>query len=224
MNSSIWQPLRMALLAVTFTGAVGVLVRTVTAPKAESAAIAASSPLAQVPLEGWQLADTRSLAAGEDLPAGSQFQYRKGDTALDVQVRMMPGDGNISRFLFVHTPIRAANAGLQIRNDPRVGDYGVLQHDGKLYLSACVNPRGSSTVTEQQFMQNRYINDIQPGRVVGWVLGQEALLDQRCLWTLMSTPLPSGETSGADQVATLRMLESAWISWHQWWQANFPPS
>jgi len=106
-----------------------------------------------------------------------------------------------------------------------VGYYGVLTHEGKAYLSACINPRGESTVTEQQFRQSLYATDLQVGRILPWISGREPLLDRRCLWTLMSTPLPSGKnTDSTASEAAYKTLEAAWFNWFRWWQPKFPPA
>lgn len=74
-------------------------------------------------------------------------------------------------------------------------------------------------------MQNRYTHDLNPGRVFLWVLGQESLLDQRCLWTLISVSLPeNARTNPTMTEAAYKQLESAWFTWSLWWQSNFPPS
>jgi cyanosortase A-associated protein len=40
----------------------------------------------------------------------------------------------------------------------------------------------------------------------------------------MSTPLKTASNSGttASEEAAYKDLESAWFSWYQWWQANYP--
>jgi cyanosortase A-associated protein len=226
MNERNWRSLRLLLLSIAFTGTIVVLGRTLIAPKTENAAIAAASLPDRVSLEGWQQVSSRPLPAGTDLGVGQQFEYRQGNTPLNIETRMMVGDGNVSRFLFVYTPIRAANANLKIKYQPGVGFYGIVPHGGKLYLSACTNPRGDSTVTEQQFMQNRYTYDFQPRRILTWILGQGSLMDQRCLWTLMSVPLSPGSSPSGNLPDTNKnaaSLESAWLEWHRWWHTHFPP-
>jgi cyanosortase A-associated protein len=211
------------LLAGVLGSTVWVLGRAIAVPKSE-AILEPTNPLsATISLRGWELQNSSLLSQDADLPPGRQYQYRQQATRLDVQARLMISDGNISRLLFVHTPIKSANAGLQMRHRTGVGYYAVLAHQDRLYLSACVNSRGESTVTEPQFMQNRYKYDLQVGRVLPWILGQEPLLDQRCLWTLMSTPLPANTKT--DRVAAekaLKTLENAWYSWHREWELNFP--
>jgi len=125
----------------------------------------------------------------------------------------------------VYSPVSTANVKLQIKFQPEVGHYGLVTHNGNAYLSACIHARGDSTVTEAQFTQNHYASDLKVSRILPWLLGQESLIDTRCLWTLMSIPLKPGsgsETTISEETA-YKTLETAWVPWHQWWQANFPP-
>ncbi len=222
MNDQQWQRLRVGILAGSTLATLVILGKAIATPKTTPSTAPTSLP-ETVTLPDWQLASATSLKADKDLPVGMQYDFRQAGVQLKVQARMMPGDGNISRFLFVHTPIKAANAKMQIKQHPDVGYYGVLDHDGRAYLSACVNPRGNSTVTGPQFTQNLYSNDFQVTRIVPWLMGQTPFLDQRCLWTFMSTPLPAlAQSNPASVTATFKTLETVWFSWKQWWQSNYP--
>ncbi|WP_421656929.1 cyanoexosortase A system-associated protein [Leptothermofonsia sp. ETS-13] len=224
MIKDLWKPARLALLVGVCIGTAWVLGRAIAAPKAEKAQEQTYPLPEKVPLNGWELQASSPLDKIEELPPGREYQYRQRANSLTVQTRIMLSDGNISRLLFVYTPIKSANANLQIKHHPGVGYYGVLVHKGRAYLSACVNSRGESTVNEPQFMQNRYKYDLQITRVLPWILGQEPLLDQRCLWTLMFTPLPANAKADSTTTEeTLKTLETAWFSWHRWWELHFPP-
>lgn len=222
MSRSPWKSVRLFLLAAIFGSTVWVLGRAIAAPKA-TATTQQTYPLPEtIPLNSWAESASSQLAPAADLPAGRQYQYRQQKQPLEVQVRMLVGDGNVSRFLFVYTPIRSANANLQIKHQAGVGYYGVLTHDNKAYLSACINSRGESTVTESQFMQNRYTHDLQFTRVLPWILGQEPLLDQRCLWTLMYVPLSADAKTNPTAIAeAFKTLETAWFAWYEWWEKRF---
>lgn len=236
-----WQPVRLSLLAILCASAVLVLGRAIVTPSAKGPSTNPSSNTAlqqAVPLPNWQLvksapiqpepakAEPNTVTNSEpDFLVAQQYLYRQNNNQLDVELRYMLGDGNNSRFLFVYTPVRAANAKLESRYHPSIGHYGVLTHEGRAYLSACINPRGESTTTEQQFKHNSYQNDLQPSRLLPWLLGQEPLLDQRCLWTLMSMPLSvDAKTQQTNAEATFKQLETAWVSWHAWWRSHYPRS
>lgn len=236
LSQDLWKSVRLGLLAVTFVGAIAILGKAIATPPApkDTTASAKATPLATtVPLTGWQptgsepiqpeppKADAPVNRSEADFQVAQRYQYRQNQTKLDVELRYMLGDGNNSRFLFVYTPIRAANANLQQRTLQGVGSYGILAHQGRAYLSACVNPRGESTVTEQEFKQNSNQHDLKPDRVLPWIMGQAPLLDRRCLWTLMSVPLSDAPTP-AELNDAFKTLETAWADWHQWWRSNYP--
>lgn len=240
LSETNWRSLRLGLLAATFVGTALVWGRVAATPKVDpkaTAAIAENPLQATVPISGWQLADSAPIDLSKEANKGSneekdgefkfgrRYQYQQGDITLQADQIYTQSDGNVSRYLFVHSPIRTANANMKVKFQPGVGHYGLVTHEGKAYLSACVNPRGNSTVTESQFTQNRYAHDLQVTRIVPWLLGQESLIDYRCLWTLMSVPLTSdaaGNPLATDKA--YKKLETAWFSWHQWWQTNFPPA
>lgn len=236
-----WNPIRLSLLAATLAGGLVVLGKAIASPQATPSAdrSAPNFALAQsVPLTGWQFQSSAPVApelpptdqptqnrAEPEAITAQRYKYRQNTTELDAEVRYMLGDGNNSRFLFVYTPIRAANSNLQVRYQAGIGSYGVLAHQGRAYLSACINPQGESTVTDQQFIDNSYRHDLRVGRVLPWILGQQPLLDRRCLWTLMSVPLPSEKlTDTATVEAAFKTLEAAWVPWYQWWKSNYPPA
>lgn len=233
-------PWRTALLALTFTAVWLVLGKVWVSDSRPSEMAAAPVALPEAPpLPGWQLLQSLPITPKlEDNSRGSHaYQFQREGQVLYIDVHYLAPwtDGNISRLLFVNTALRAANAQLQERYHPETGFYGVLTHQGRAYLTACINPQGQSTLTEQQATQNRYTTGLRPWRVLRWLLGQENLWDGRCLWTLMAiqlTPDPpessdQGETGGSTgpvspEVAYL-ILVSAWVPWHRWWQAHFPP-
>lgn len=240
MLNSQWRSIRLGLLATAFVGTTLVWVRVAAMPKVDSQTASKPENTLQtsVPLAGWQLITSEPIdldkqsnqeateEKSNEFQFGRRYQYQQNNLALQADQIYTKSDGNVSRYLFVYSPIRTANANMKVKFQPGVGHYGLVTHDGKAYLSACINPRGSSTVTESQFTQNRYAHDLQITRIVPWVLGQESLIDYRCLWTLMSVPVKNSSASVpvvADEQA-YKALETAWFSWHQWWQANFPPA
>lgn len=234
MLKSIGHPLRLTLLALTLGGTLLVLAKAIATPKNDVVTADPGRHLAKtVPMTGWQLVgstaieDKEALSTGESPANGRKYSYRRGNTELEVELRHIIGDGNVSRFLFVYSPVREGNAKLSsgIRNQPDIGYYGVLTHKGRAYLTACMNARGGSTVTDQQFRQNRLKYDVQISRIFPWLWGQEPLMDHRCLWTLMSMPISTATTAQTAGSPTAEQeLEAAWASWYQWWQSNYPSS
>ncbi|WP_041429223.1 cyanoexosortase A system-associated protein [Synechococcus sp. PCC 7502] len=66
--------------------------------------------------------------------------------------------------------------------------YGLYYNQNTAYLSSCINPRGGSTVTNEQFQANRDRYDLNPKRWIPVILGMERLRDWRCLWINLSIP------------------------------------
>jgi len=219
--ANAWQPARLSLLVLAFSGALFVLGKAIVTPKAATTQPAYRLP-ATVPLTDWQTVSSTALQPIPEAIASQQYEYRQ-QQSLNVQLRYMIGDGDVNRFLFVHTPIRQDNNRLVLKYQPKIGFYGVLPYQKRAYLSACISPRGESTVTAQQFVQNLRTHDLIPSRVLPWLLGQQPLLDRRCLWTLMSIPVAANADSTTLGNA-YKTLEVAWFSWYRWWQPNFPPT
>lgn len=226
-----WPIARLTLLAILFVGTTAAWAKLSATPKAAppTGQPKTTKPLAaEVPLPNWQLVATKPLELDES-QGGRSYRYQQNGTTLEIDLHQMVSDGNVSRYLFVHSPVRTANANLNVKFRPNVGYYGIVSAENKAYLSACINPRGDSTVTEQQFTHNRYAHDLRPGRLIPWLLGQESLIDYRCLWTLMSVPINAKPTTASTERAALEakayeQLETTWLDWQQWWRSNFPPS
>lgn len=222
MTNPVWQATRMLLLVLTFGGAIFVLGKAIVTPKATKAQFSSRLP-ATVPLAAWQAVSSTTLPPMPEAIAGQQYEYRRQQQSLTVQMRYMPEDGDVNRFLFAYTPIRQDNKRLVLKYQPTTGFYGVLPYQERAYLSACISPRGESTVTAQQFVQHLRVHTLTANRIWPWLSGKQSLLDRRCLWTLMSIPL----AAKADPIAldkAYKTLEEVWISWYRWWQPNFPPT
>ena len=91
-------------------------------------------------------------------------------------------------------------------------------HHRHAYLTACINPKGKTTVGNDDFRNNLLRYTITPKRIVNWFISQNSLSDKRCLWTYFSLPL---NNSLPEDLYPL--LESAWLDWYRWWSQNYPP-
>ena len=98
-------------------------------------------------------------------------------------------------------------------NGDRQGD----SKSNRAYLSSCISPRSLSNVTQKQFSQFRYQNDLQLQVGLDWLQGKASIRDRRCLWILLSTPIMQSDPKTAYQV-----LENTWQDLYQWWLPNFP--
>ncbi len=179
------------------------------------------------PLTGWQPTTTQALndsrkdrtRAFEIVPSGQHYAYAKDGLELAAELRYVIGaSGNIGASLRNQTDIpEHVLQRAEFRHRPGSGDYVLFVHRDRVYLSACINPRGGSTVTEGQFLHNRNAHDLRPARLWLWFTGRESLRDRRCLWTLLSVPL-----NGQEPPAVYPLLETAWAEWQPWWLRRFP--
>jgi cyanosortase A-associated protein len=214
-----WKPLRMMLLATTFSGVFLVLLKSVFYPAESTSTVTPFAFPPTVPLQGWQPLTSDPL--GDATPdrthyiAGRRYQYIQNELPLAIEMRyFVDTGGEVKEFLKNHTSISVSPV---LRQKEEIGFYGVFTHQEQAYLSACINPRGGSTLTARQFKQNRNAYDMQLSRLLPWLLGRENLKDERCLWTHLSIPLKDSSSEVAYQ-----NLEDAWFSWYQWWQPRFP--
>jgi len=214
---------RLPLLALTLGGVVLVLVRLLLFPPAAGQTRAEFAFPEQVPLPGWQARSAEALPIPEkaqaEMVSGKRYSYTQGDRALTVEIRYLVNtDPSVRNLLLKYgksTPTVAFPTTIQ--QDESGGFYSLYTDETHAHLTSCINPRGSSTVTEAQFMQNRYALDLRPERALPVLLGRETLRDGRCLWTMMSAPL---QNTPADQVYP--QLKAAWTDWQAWWQPRFP--
>ncbi|BAY44116.1 hypothetical protein SAMD00079811_17100 [Scytonema sp. HK-05] len=215
----VWKQLRVPLLALTLGSVILTLGNVVLAPTKDKRTVTPFVFPEQVPLSQWRLSIspplTKSTKEHSTLLAQKHYRYMKNDLFLDIEMRYLT-DGDGERLFREYTSISSS---ANVRQREGVGYYGVGVDKQRAYLSACINSQGGSTFTQKQFDQNQYFSDLQPQRVLSWLLGQEGFKDRRCLWAHLSIPLKNSSPEAAYQV-----LENAWFSWYQWWQPRFPKS
>ena len=126
--------------------------------------------------------------------------------------------------------LKYSSNSLNIRYLKSVGYYALFVDQERAYLSSCINPYGDTTVTEDQFINNR--DSTTSNRIGSYLLGVTNLRDNRCLFTTISISLKSILLENPKSVnqrtnsltKTHQKLESAWTNWHQNWQDDFPKS
>jgi cyanosortase A-associated protein len=129
-------------------------------------------------------------------------------------------DGNVPALINDIAKLTIAEAETsQTQEDAQLGHYTYFRYQGQVYLSACLNPRGQTTVTSTQFEDNLSLTALRPDAITAWLLQGADLRDRRCLWTLISQPTDTIRPAEQQQrlVKTLRQ-------WQQWWQQNYPPT
>lgn len=219
---------RIPLLIVLFAGAVLITSKSVLIPMQGNEQFTPYAFPGKVPLEGWQLQRNQILRRqpikGEkpydDALAGMSYTYVKNNTPLNIEVRYVVATlGDVPSLIRNYAPVEIKQLHKQIDQQylSAIGYTGRFTHQGRAYLSTCINPHGGSTFSGRQFIQNRSLYDLRPNRWLPLLLGQESLRDRRCLWVHMSVPLNDRSPDQAYQV-----LEAAWMPWFQWWSPRFP--
>ncbi|WP_272147235.1 cyanoexosortase A system-associated protein [Spirulina subsalsa] len=219
----LWLP----ILALNVLIVVGVAVRVFTDPRVGN--LQAYEFPETIEIEGWNFTDSESIKPvekpeyeGSSYRAGRHYRYRQGRTPLDVEIRYVTETlGGVDLFTREHERFQGKADGEEIvaliRQSPETGAFAQLTYDDYAYISTCINPRGLSTVSPDQFQRNQELYDTVMGRVIPWLLGRDRWRDDRCLWTLMYMPL------GDDPDQTQDQLEAAWRDWFDTWEGQFPP-
>ena len=121
--------------------------------------------------------------------------------------------------------LKISSKNLHVRYTESIGYYALFVDQERAYLSACINPRGGSTLTREQFMNNRNNYDITRDRIVSYLIGITDLRDIRCLFTIISVPLENkqiGNFNNNSLDVSYQKLEKAWSDWYNKWEDNFP--
>lgn len=215
-----WKQVRIPLLALTFVTGLLFVGKVTLLPNPESPKIKAFVFPEKVPLSQWQPSLTNPLKTptGDypELFAQKHYRYIDNNLPLDVEMRYLHNLSNADISSLIKRYTTVASSAI-MRQQEGVGYYGLGVNQQQAYLSACINPRGGSTFTHEQFRNNRYFKDIRFDRMLPVLQGQEALIDKRCLWVYMSIPLRDSTPEAAYQI-----LEKTWVYWYKWWQPRFP--
>lgn len=237
-----WKQLRIPLLVFTFANVFFVFGKSILDPTIGKRTITPFVFPQVVPLPQWQLVASQPLENqtverppfGKLVLPGIHYSYVKNNlhgsskdvprpsslAPLDIKMRYeVETDGDVKRFIKDNTAIQFSlnQPSPVVRQREGLGFYALFVYEKRAYLDACINPRGGSTFTQEQFSYNRINYDVQFNRLVLWVLGYQGLRDNRCLWTHLSIPLNQSSPETAYVI-----LEDAWFSWYQWWQTRFP--
>ncbi len=222
----IKQKWRLPSLATTWIGMVFAAIYQVFVPTAGRQLLPNIAFPDRLSLNGWHTTEATSLAATRrDAPIasgsglvqfGKQYRLHKNNQQLEVQMHYVVNTkGEPIPFLGPTNLVKDVQKNM-LKLDG-IGYYE-LKNDARLaYLTACINPRGGSTVTSAQFNHNRFNYDYTWSRVVPWVLGLEILKDNRCVWVQLSTRL-----DGSNYESATRILESVWAANYSTWQSQFP--
>lgn len=170
---------------------------------------------------------TLDETAIEVISARQQYQYTHAGQAMPLtnsvialEINYLVGTrGDIVTYLQNYTSISTEAIKAKSTNYiAGVGHYALLEDNNQVYLTSCISPRSLSNVTQKQFSQYRYQQDLNWQTAWKWLQGKASIRDRRCLWVLLSTPVTQDNVRESDQA-----LVSAWKEIYQWWQPNFPP-
>ncbi len=217
--------IRISILALLSVGVVLVLAKSILSPSGRTSKLAPLTFPETVSLSAWKPVDSKPVPGQsgkkhDTYLGGMHYRYIQNGLPLDIEMRYVANtDGDVKGYLKKYTTIPSSADKFKpiSRQKEGIGLYNLFVYDGRAYLSACINPRGDTTVTGEQFRKNRAIYDMRAERIVPWLFGQKELRDNRCLWGLLSTPLKNSSPEKAYET-----LEQAWVSWYQWWQPQFP--
>lgn len=169
------------------------------------------------------IVDNKEFFGHPKFMTGSRYEYLVDEIPVTIDLRYAVGtDGDLYVLVKELAEAKIDENLLRskaVRQDP-IGYHAIFDYQDRLYLTACVNPRGISTVTREQFDDNASSQVLERDVLIGWLLGQQDLRDRRCLFTLISTPLPAN----SDRQERSEKLEKLWVSWYEWWKPRFPPS
>jgi cyanosortase A-associated protein len=227
LSTNRWQTVRIGVCAVLLLGILLETGRALFLTTVDKNKIVANSTNSikfpsNVPLSDWQLVENKLIAPSNGNAIGHLYQYRnQKNEKVDIQVHYEPyTEGNIGRLMMIHGIAPPASALLTIKEQYHTGFYALTSYNNRAYLSACINPVGKSTATQEQFTKNKYEQGLSFVRALGWFAGQNDLVDARCLWTSISIPLPA-EPSEQLLAEKYQTLEAIWPQWYDWWQPNF---
>ncbi|NJK33987.1 MAG: cyanoexosortase A system-associated protein [Oscillatoriales cyanobacterium SM2_2_1] len=185
-----------------------------------------------IPLAGLELISQEPLQDPEATRKATKALYRvshrysyrddgQGRPTVIAVRYLFRNDGNVPALIndIAKLPISEADITQATQEDPILGHYTYFRHQGQSYLSACVNPRGRTTVTGTQFEDNLSAEALRPSVIAAWLLQGNDLRDRRCLWTVISQPTDLAQ-SQKQQQQLLKILRQ----WEEWWQQNYPPT
>ena len=177
-----------------------------------------------IPLQKWQQTETKALS-GRTIPdskyfigdnlGGQSYSYIHQDRALEIKARYLVNtNGDLKSYVKQYTGAIAPF----LREQEQIGSYVIYPYKDAVYLTACINPYGETSVTSDRFRHNSLRHSLNLIRIWRWLTSQNGVIDSRCLWVYLSMPLDNNSPE-----AVYPLLEAAWFDYYQWWAQNYPP-
>lgn len=228
INQTFWRSYSLAIISIGINLTV---VYTLLVPNVGNRRIADYKFPAQIPVKEGITKSKNSLAIAntsspntekqqEVIKARQQYQYIYNDRKINLEISYVVGTrGDIGAYLQNYTSIdQEIIKKKSIKQLPDIGYHALLNDHNHTYLTSCISPRSPSNVTQKQFSQNRYEQDLQWQIGLNWLRGNASIRDRRCLWVLLSTTNKERDSQPADQA-----LETIWQDIYPWLLTNFPP-
>ena len=163
----------------------------------------------------------------EIIKGHQKYQYIQDNQKISLDISYLVGTrGDVDTYLQQYTDIEPKTIqAKKVKHIDGVGYHALFtssdrqgdSESNRAYLSSCISPRSLSNVTQKQFSQFRYQNDLQLQVGLDWLQGKASIRDRRCLWILLSTPIMQ-----SDPKIEYQVLENTWQDLYQWWLPNFP--
>ncbi len=165
-----------------------------------------------------QAIETKSLLRDWGDIKGYEYTYQQDNQAFKVKIHYLPeSDGDMASYRSAYGIDSQKAVVKSQQQQGQTGFYDRFEHEQTAYLSSCINPRGSSTVTHAQFFANRNTYDLKLDRAIPVILGTEDLRDSRCLWVTISAPIANQSVDAVHQ-----QLVAVWQEIYAWWLPRFP--
>ncbi|MDJ1182589.1 cyanoexosortase A system-associated protein [Roseofilum casamattae] len=171
----------------------------------------------QIALPGWKPLESQTIDSQYQYPdslASNSYQFIQDNLLLTIEMHYLSNtDGEVASYIQNYTGItmESDRLSLFIRERENIGFYTLFVRENKAYLSACINPRGKTTVTSAQFNHNRYTYDLKIQRFIRWLVSRVDIWEDHCLWSHLSINIDPNSLE-----KTYSLLEQAWIDlYHQ---------
>lgn len=170
-------------------------------------------------LPGWKAQPTQSISPPlsnskyNRILSGQRYSYRQGERSLQIAVRyVVETEGDIGQLMADSSELSNNMPNSFEDRQSSNGFYRLFTHQNQAYLESCLNLNRYNTVTPIQFRQNAYVQALQSQQWLGWLMSKRPLLERRCLWIQISTPILERNVQAA-QVTLEQSWEILVASW-----------
>ncbi|GBF81372.1 cyanoexosortase A system-associated protein [Aphanothece sacrum] len=220
MDNIRWQRTRIGLMAFLITGVIAILIRSffVLPNKGDQESAKVFEFPATVPLEGWKQIEVKSLKPkrGDEKEIDSQvYIYDNKTRKIEIVANYREHDGgDVRRLLFRLGSIPRGSLDIETKYQNEMGYYFLFEYGNKVHLSTCINRVGENSVSNEQFVKNKYKYGWSPQQAALWLLGEKDFFETGCLWTLVSIPTSDSN----DLEKNYQTLETVFGEWYSWWK------